>query len=241
MQAKRLLRLEWDTIAGITAAVIAILLDFLQLLPHGVLPTISLVLIALLFIREVRREADIEENRELLRGIEAQVRGLQEGLHPDITLIGPHRLREESERFALNSRGEMIWFHVCLSMFRPQSLFDALLKPAIENPHVTSIQFTLDERQKALWATEVMPKVNACNGREKIREPHWAHISENVSFVLSDAASEGDADCLLSFWGEPFMASSIGPGIPRYIFYVHKHSELVSRFRDLERSYRISV
>lgn len=42
----------------------------------------------------------------------------------------------------------MIWFNVCLLMFVPQDLFDSLLRPAIENPYVTSIRFILDERER---------------------------------------------------------------------------------------------
>jgi hypothetical protein len=49
------------------------------------------------------------------------------------------------------------WFHVCLSMFRPQPLFDTLLRPAVENPQVTSIQFILDARRPLLHAHQVQP------------------------------------------------------------------------------------
>jgi hypothetical protein len=57
-------------------------------------------------------------------------------------------LRAESERFAQGARGEKIWFNVCCLMFKTKELFDVLLRPAIENPRVTSIQFisNADER-----------------------------------------------------------------------------------------------
>ena len=56
----------------------------------------------------------------------------------------------------------MLYFNVCLLMFRPQTLFDALLRPAIENPRVTAIQFILDESEKERWRDDVMPKIKAC-------------------------------------------------------------------------------
>jgi hypothetical protein len=33
-------------------------------------------------------------------------------------------------RFSHRARGEIVWFNVCLSVFKPRPLFDALLRPA---------------------------------------------------------------------------------------------------------------
>ena len=134
----------------------------------------------------------------------------------------------------------MIWFHVCLSMFRPQPLFDTLLRPAIENPQVTSIQFILDESQKALWESEVAPKVDACKGRDKVKPPRWTTIEESVSVIIADTGSTGGTESLLSFWGEPFMARTIERNVPRYIFHIQEHSELVTRLVELVRTYRFA-
>jgi hypothetical protein len=239
MQPKSIFRYEWDAIAGIAAALVAIVMRLLGVLPENLLPSITLALIAMLFIRHLRIEDVAARIKQSVDKAELDMAILRENLRTDTKLIGPHKLREESENFARRSHGEMIWFNVCLSMFRPQSLFDKLLKPAIENADVTSIHFTLDESQKSLWATDVVPKIEVCSGRQKVREPRWTRISENsISFVLSGDASEG-AECLLSFWGEPFMASTIGTGVPRYMFYVYKHSELIPRLQELERAHRI--
>jgi hypothetical protein len=45
---------------------------------------------------------------------------------PDALLIGPQQLRAESARFASQAQGDMVWFHVCVLMFKPQTLFDTL-------------------------------------------------------------------------------------------------------------------
>ena len=55
----------------------------------------------------------------------------------------------------------MIWFNVCLLMFIPQSLFDTLLRPVIENPNVTSIQFILGEQELLIVVGHVIAVVAA--------------------------------------------------------------------------------
>ncbi len=156
-------------------------------------------------------------------------------------LIGPRRLRAETEQFARRARGDMVWFNVCLLMFKPQALFDTLLRPAIENPLVTSIQFISDEREKECWTSEVLPKVRGCVGWQKVAEPRWCSLHESVSFILADTESEGRTEALLSFWGEPFMARTPGKDVPRYVFYVQGHSELVARLSELERGHRLGA
>jgi hypothetical protein len=126
-------------------------------------------------------------------------------------------------------------------MFKPQPLFDTLLRPAIENPNVRTIQFILDEGQKQLWEEAVAPKIAACRGKEKMREPVWVSIDDNVSAIIANVAPAGTTECLLSFWGEPFMAKTPGKEIPRYIFHIQGHSELVNRLLELERRYRLGV
>jgi hypothetical protein len=132
---KRLISLDWDAIAGVLAAVTALVLHLLHLVESGLLLTIILVILALLLIRDLRRERQDDrvleiahESRRVLEKLEGALRP------PDVLLVGPGRLRSVSERFAVEARGEMIYFNVCLSMFKPQALFDKLLRPAIENP-----------------------------------------------------------------------------------------------------------
>ncbi len=238
---QRFFKFEWEAIAGLVAAVIALVMHFLHVVEADVLLVIAVVLFSLFFIRDLRREPLMEQMRDSLRKTENGVIDIQSALSPpDTILIGPQQLRAESERFARQAQGEMLWFHVCLLMFKPQVLFDALLRPAIENPKVTSIQFVLDHNQKDLWTTEVVPKVAACSGREKVQEPCWTTIQEHVSLILSDVGADGTAEGLMSFWGEPFMAQHVGKQVPRYIFRVQRHSELVARLVELVRQNRFT-
>ena len=134
----------------------------------------------------------------------------------------------------------MVWFNVCLLMFKPQDLFDTLLLPAIENPAVTSITFVLDRRQELQWNRDVWPKVVACNGTEKVRPQRWAQLSDTLSFILAETAPEGRTESLLSFWGEPFMSRHSGRDVPRYVFHM-KGSELIGQLAELERGQRLSA
>jgi hypothetical protein len=237
---KRILRLDWDAVAGILAAVSAIVMHFLHIVEEGALLMIAVVLIALLFIRALRRERQDELMTEGLSRMEQRLDELTRRLHPpDVLLHGPRDLRTVSEAFAARARGEMIWFNVCLSMFRPQALFDTLLRPAVENPSVRSIQFVLDSSQRTQWEQDVVPKLDACRGKDRVRSPVWTTIHENLSLILADAEA-GKTECLLSFWGEPFMASTPGRDVPRYILHVQRDSQLIGRLVDLARGYRVA-
>lgn len=140
----------------------------------------------------------------------------------------------------LGATGDMVWFNVCLSMFERRPLFDALLLPAIENPTVAAIRFVLDESQRPKWELNPSPKVIACGGADKVTAPGWSRLKEDVSFILADTRSHGASECLLGFWREPFMSRQVGRDVPRYIFHVTGHSDLVERLAELDREHRFS-
>jgi hypothetical protein len=232
---------DWDALAGIVAAAVALILHLLHVVQTEVMLMLTLVLVALLLLRQLRQEDRDERIEHAATRTEALVTALQHEIKPpDAVLVGPRQLRSASEAFAQQAHGKMVWFNVCLMMFRPQELFDVLLKPAIENPGVTRIEFLLDEGERDNWRTHVVPKLQACAGRAKVAEPYWCTLKESVSFILTDRASDGRAEAQLSFWGEPFMARSTGRDVPRYIFHVQPHSELIPRLVELERTYRMA-
>lgn len=237
MRAKKLLSYEWDAIAGIVAAVVAIVLHLLHVVDEDVILPIVLALMGLLFVNFMRHARSNDVTAEEVERTGHTVRRIQSTLKgPDVLLVGPRQLRSVNEAFARNMSGDAIWFNVCLSMYRPPPLFDALLRPAIENPMVHSIQFVLDESQQELWETSLRPKIVACAGHEKVREPRWCVLQKNVSFILADSQAGGGTEALLSFWGEPFMAQSTRRDIPRFIFHVQKNSELLPHLAELERN-----
>jgi uncharacterized membrane protein len=236
----RLKNFDWEAVAGIAAALVALILHLVGVAAEGVLLSVALVILALILLRSLRKEANEERSLQLAERIDAKLAQMRSLLSPsDTVLIGPQSLLQESERFAASAQGEMTWFNVCLLMFVRQALFDVLLKPAIENPHVRSIQFILDEGERERWASAVLPKIVLCTGKEKVREPAWTNLHEPVSFILTDIES-GKEEAHLSFWGEPFMARTAGGDVPRYIFHVQAHSELIPRLVELGRHYRLA-
>lgn len=236
MWQKKFISYEWDAIAGILTAVAAIVLHHLHLLDDQVIMPVFLGLMALLFINFMRHSRNNELTAEKVGHAERLLEGMQEALKPaEVALIGPRRLRSENERFARTMRGDTLWYNVCLSMYAPEPLFDALLRPAIENPQVVSIQFVLDASQRPLWEQAIQARLMACPGHDKVRPPRWRSLSRNVSFIMADGET-GGAEALLSFWGEPFMSESTGRSVPRFIFHVRPGAELLPHLVELARA-----
>ena len=237
MKVKRLLSLEWDAIAGIVAAVAAIVLHLFHVVDEHVILPIVLALIALLFINFMRHTRNNELTAEQVEHTAHAVSRIQSKLKPpEVILVGPRHLRSANEQFIQHMSGDTVWYNVCLTMYKPQHLFDALLRPALDNPMVTSVQFVLDTSQRDLWQQVIQPKIAACPGNTKVREPHWHGLSKTVSFILADNQLSGGAEALLSFWGEPFMAQTTEQDVPRFIFHVQRHSELLPHLLELAQS-----
>ncbi len=234
---KKFLKYDWDAIAGIIAAVAAIVMHMLHLVEADVLLTIAVVLIALLFLRDLRRDRQSEHIDASVQQTAGTVKEILSRLTPpDAVLVGPLSIHQVMEDFSRRARNEMVWFHVCPIMFKRQALFDTLLKTAIENPAVKSIQFVLDHSDHDLWESEVVPKIKGCPGQGKVKETIWTAISGGVSAIISDIDKDAKTECLLSFWGEPFMARTPSHNVPRYVFHVQSQSELVGRMVEVVRS-----
>lgn len=166
-EMKKLLRLDWDLVAGVVAAMTALVLHMLHIVQQEVVLSVILVLLTLLLVRDLRSENKSEKLLEIAERNQTQLTSISSAMKPpDVLLVGPQQLRSANEEFSRRAQGEMIWFNVCLMMFKPQSLFDKMLKPAVENHLVKSIQFVLDIEQKELWEQEVLPKINSCVGKD---------------------------------------------------------------------------
>jgi hypothetical protein len=237
MKIKQLLNLEWDAIAGLTAAVLAIILHLLHVVDEHIILPIVLGLLGLLFINFMRHTRNNEITAEQVQRTADSVSKIQAALKgPEVTLIGPRHLRAQNEQFVRHMSGETIWYNVCLSMYKPQPLFDAMLRPAIDSSLISSIQFILDQNQKELWQQFIQPQIATCSGHAKVREPLWCDLPKTLSFILADNQLSGGAEALLSFWGEPFMAQSTARDVPRFIFHVEKNAELLPHLMELARA-----
>jgi len=236
---KRLLKQDWDAIAGILAAIIALILHLLHVTDIDTLLAIAIVLMALLLIRDFRRENQADTQTAALERTIKLLKEVKFSLHPaEVTLIGPTELSSASLEFAQKSQGEVVFFNVCLRMYKAQQPFNIMLKPFIENPLTTSVRFSLNSSEKERWQSDVLPKVKACVGYLKAADPCWCVIEDNISFVMIETGG-GKFEALVSFWGEPFMALATDKNVPRYVLHVNSNSDLIARLKEKERICRL--
>lgn len=87
---KVLLRYDWDVIAGVLAAVIALVLHFLHIAESEVVLAIMLALVALLLLRDLRSEGRSHRLAEEVERVNGRLLEVQQALAPsDALLIGP--------------------------------------------------------------------------------------------------------------------------------------------------------
>lgn len=234
-------KFEWEAVAGLVAAVAAIILHFLHVTDVNVLRVITLVLVALLFLRDLRSETRWSSMENASKLSVRLLEEIKETTHPvEIYLIGPGQLRQATLQFAERAEGEVVWFNACPQMFESKELCDVLLRPFLDNRSVTAIRLVLDHAQRELWRTQVESTLQAYLGSSTVAPPTWANLDSGVSFILAETDSiNGKAEALVSFWGEPFMAVHHHRRIPGYILHVRAHSELIGRFREVERACRM--
>lgn len=236
MSFRRLLRIDWDVIAGITAALVAMLLTFMGLVSETVGLGIILLLCALLLTRDLRGEAREHRMFDKLDIIKRHVSDLSAARQADVRLVSPKRMRHEFTEFATMVFGEVRWFNVCCRMFRRPEVFDATLRAFLDNPGVTSITLICRSEEHDFWETDLLPKLRHHPHGKKVHAPLWGSIKGGVSFVLGDVDGDGRNEALLAVMDEPFAtANDKGPAVPRFTFRVYNQSELMSPLEEMVR------
>ena len=119
---------------------------------------ITVVLLALLFLRALRREP-MERSLERTETVVTDIRSALNP--PDAVLVGPRE-----QRFAGQAQGDMVWFHVCLLMFKPnRCLADVPLDPMV----IHSIR--AGPEPETAVGSRCCPKLQECRGHRKVRPP----------------------------------------------------------------------
>lgn len=235
MPLRHLLRIDWDVIAGIIAALVAMLLSFMGLVSETVGRGIILLLCALLLIRDLRGEAREHRMFDKLDVIRRHVAGLAAAQQADVVLIGPKAMRQEFRDFSTTVSGEVRWYNVCCRMFRRQEVFDATLRPLLDNPNVTAVHLMCRPEERACWLTDLLPKLQRCEHGEKVRSPLWGSIRGHASFLLGDVDGDGRVEALLSIAGEPFSTENLGLAVPRFVLRVLGECDLIASLEELAR------
>lgn len=235
MSFRRLLRIDWDVIAGIIAAITAMILSFMGIISEYVVRGIILLLCAILLTRDLRGEAREHRMFDKLDVIKRHVATLAASTQTDVHLIGPKKIRQEFADFATTVYGDVRWFNACCRMFRRQEVFDATLRPFLENRNVTVIHLMCRPEERQFWLTDLLPKLKKCDHGDKVRPPLWGPIRTNVSFVLGDVDGDGKDEAVVSIIEEPFAASNQGPAVPRFLIRVYSHCDLIASLEDMSR------
>lgn len=232
---RRLLRIDWDVIAGIIAALVAMLLSFMGLVSETVGRGIILLLCALLLTRDLRGEAREHRMFDKLDVIKRHVATLTAAKQADVHLIGTKKMRQELLDFSTTVYGEVRWFNACCRMFRRQEVFDATLRPFLDNPNVTAVYLLCRPEERHAWLADLLPKLRRCDHGEKVRPPLWGPIPGNVSFMLGDVDGDGRDEAVLAILDEPFAAANQEPAVPRFLLRVFSHCELMAPLEEIAR------
>ncbi len=235
MPLRYLLRIDWDVVAGIIAALIAMLLSFMGLVSETVGRGIILLLCALLLIRDLRGEARELRVFDKLDVIKRHVTTLTAAKQADMHLVGPSKMRQEFVDFATTVYGEVRWFNACCRMFRRQEVFDATLRPFLDNPHVTAVHLMCRPEEQHSWSVDLLPKLQKCTRGDKVRPPLWGPIRTSVSFVLGDVDGDGRDEAVLAILQAPFATSNEGPFVPRFLVRVFSSSDLIAPLEEMAR------
>lgn len=233
---------NFDIIAVIAASFLALVLHAAGLLPETYILPLILFLLALHVLHELRGEIKHDEEVAV---IHSRIRDIDTKIEAgEISLVNPGELLQHTREMALKNRGEIWWFNICINMFLSDVVFENVFKPAIENKMTTRIIPVLKDGYRDLWDREVLPKIRGCSGAEKVSEPIWTDIDENIAFIMIDAGAGGQKEADISVWGEPFMAEYMSHGgeakksVPRYLIHVKSSSELIYRLKDIFDRYR---
>jgi hypothetical protein len=233
---RRLLRIDWDVIAGIIAAITAMILSFMGVISEYVVRGIILLLCALLLTRDLRGEAREHRMFDKLDLIKRYVFDISGAIKaPEIQLIGPKKMRHGYTAFASALYGEIRWVNFCCRMFRRQEVFEATLRPLIDNPNVTSVVLFCRPEERQHWQADVLPKLRKCDNGGKVREPCWRDLRGHVSMLIGDVDGDGRNEALVSILEEPFAASTQGTSVPRYLLRVFSGCDLMSYIEDAAR------
>jgi len=238
MNIKRLLKTDWEIIAGILAAVGVIILKLLHLVDAEVMLTLAVVLLAVLFMREVRREAVFDRFTENLNQIEASITELT--VHyadQGSTLITPSTMNDSMRAFTQRAKGVCVFKHVSPFMFSKDSNFNAFLKPMLEHDTVSEVIFIINEDEKDDYNRYVKAKIDTCDGAAKVAEVIIAENPDGNGIIAFNCGLAEGFEALITFMSEPFMVKFNERWVPKFALHVLPDSEVAKQVSDNVRKY----
>ena len=238
MNLKRLLKTDWEIIAGIAAAVGVIILKFLHIVDEETMLTLAIVLLAGLFIRELRRESVFDKFSENLDEMQAGIQQLR-GHYADqgSSLVTPAAMHDAMCAFSRRAKGICVFKHVSPFMFKKEAYFDAFLKPMIERDAVSEVIFIINDDEKEKFDLYIRPKTDACDGGSKVAQPILADNPDGNGIIACNCGLTADFEALITFFSEPFMVKYGENWVPKFALHVLPGSEVSKLVSDNVRRY----
>ena len=229
-RTKRMPRIGWSAVAGVLAAVTAIVLHLLHVIETEVLSVITLVLLTAMFLQSLRSAPG-------RRRIAARVGSRR-------TPAGPARPEREAAghrghrtagpaagecRLLAGRQGKHGVVQPVPVDVRASTARRRAAAPGYQEPVVTAVIFVRTRDSVRSGNALSGPRCRPATRRARSPTPFGQDCQRTPGSFLADTLASGATECLLSFWGEPFMVRSMGHGVPRYVFLLTGHSELNQR------------
>lgn len=238
MNLKKLLKTDWEIIAGLAAAVAVIILKLLHLVEAETMLTLAVVLLAGLFMRELRREAVIDKFAENIDKTQAGVQQLM--VHyadQGSSLVTPAGMHDAMCAFSRRATGVCVFKHVSPFMFKKQTNFDSFLQPMLEHDAVSEVIFIIHDDEEESFKLHVKQKADAVDGGSKVTEPILAENSDANGIIACNCGLTEGFEALITFFSEPFMVQYGGNWVPKFALHVLPESEVANLVSDNVRKY----
>ena len=238
MNLKKLLKTDWEIIAGLAAAVAVIILKLLHLVEAETMLTLAVVLLAGLFMRELRREAVIDKFAANIDKTQAGVQQLM--IHyadQGSSLVTPSGMHDAMCAFSRRATGVCVFKHVSPFMFKKQANFDSFLKPMIEHDAVSEVVFIINEDEAENFNFHIKQKADDCDGGSKIAKPILADNTDANGIIACNCGLTEGFEALITFFSEPFMVKYGENWVPKFALHVLPESEVSKLVSDNVRRY----
>lgn len=234
---RKLLSIEWDTLSGVAAAATAMVLSFFDLVSPTTVRAILLLIVALILLRELRRDASESEYAGHLDVLRQDVRTLVKNTGgTGVTVVEPTALVHEFRDFAAHLHGTVTWYNACCGMFCRSEAFDTTLGRLIDNPEIDAVQMLCDRREQPAWEKNVAAHVRQLNAATKVREPLWGDLPTSLSFLIGARRGDDEQQALIAIMEDPFASRGRFLRVPRYLLRVQNGTAILVEMNELVRT-----
>lgn len=202
------------------------------------MPTLAIVLLAGLFLRELRRESVFDRFDKNLDKMQAGIQQLTvHDADQGSSLVKPADMYTAMNAFSRRATGICVFKHVSPFMFKKKVNFDAFLKPMIEHDAVSEVVFIINEDEAEIFDLYTKQRTDACEGGSKLAKPILADNPDGNGIIAFNCGLTEGFEALITFFSEPFMIKCGENWGPKFALHVLPESEVTSLISDNIRRY----